>query len=409
MADSTLRLRSLTDDDFTAVDTLIQRAFLVDPPHGDRELVRALYEPERTHGVFDGDELAGTGAIMSKAITLPGVGQVPFAAVTSVAVSQSHRRRGILRMVMDAQLRELHERGGEPIAGLWASEAAIYGRFGYGLATYYADITIAARSEFRPGVDLGEDRVREQDREHALPFLRELYDKVAPTRVGYLSRDDAAWTYVLDDGEHRREGSSKYRFAVHPQGCAVYRVKGDWGDVGPKGSLTVQHFLATTPTAYAALWRFLLDHDLIGELTYAAGPDEPLVHMLSNPRTARRRHSDGLWIRVVDVDRALSARRYATPVDAVLEVSDAGCPWNAGRWRFTANGGENDGDVRVSRTEAAADLALDITDLGAIYLGGTRLTTLAAAGRIRELTPGALARVSTAFLTDETPNCPEIF
>jgi predicted acetyltransferase len=150
------------------------------------------------------------------------------------------------------------------------------------------------------------------------------------------------------------------------------------------------------------LWGFLLDQDLTRTITWDLAPvDEPLWLMLSDPRAVRMTLADSLWARLVDVAAALGARSYASDADVVIEVADDFCSWNAGRYRLSGDGCE--------RTEAAADLALDVADLGAAYLGGTTLRSLAAAGRVHELTPGAVARASAAFRGEVEPWCPEMF
>jgi predicted acetyltransferase len=164
----------------------------------------------------------------------------------------------------------------------------------------------------------------------------------------------------------------------------------------------VRELVAATAEARAVLWEFLLDQDLTRTIAWEMAPlDEPLWLMVTNPRSVRRTIGEGLWVRVIDVAAALSAREYTGDPDVVVEVSDAFCPWNEGRYRLAAGACE--------RTDAAADLALDATALGAAYLGGTTLLELAAAGRVRELRAGSLARASAAFRGDAAPWCPEMF
>jgi predicted acetyltransferase len=293
------------------------------------------------------------------------------------------------------------------VAALWASEGAIYGRFGYGLAAQHARLAAPAREAFRPDVVVGADRVRELPRDDALPLLAKVYEQAAAQRVGWLTRTPAAWARQLADDEYLRNGYTGYRFAVHPEGYAVYRAKQGWGDRGPEGELQVREVAATSPVGYAALWRYLLDVDLVTEVRWAvAATDEPLVHLLANPTAATMRVSDALWVRLVDLPRALALRRYAAPVDVVFAVTDPFCPWNTGRWRLAV---DRDGHGSVHRTDRAPHLALDVTDLGAAYLGGTRLTTLAAAGRVDERVPGALAAATRAFADDRPPHCAEVF
>jgi predicted acetyltransferase len=248
--------------------------------------------------------------------------------------------------------------------------------------------------------------VRELPRERALPLVRDVYDRVWHTRAGHLDRTDRAWEYHLVDGPARRDGQTGYRFAVHPQAYAVYRTKLEWQERGPRSTVEVHSLTAATPAAYAAILRYLLDIDLVGEVVLRLGVDDPLVHLLADPRAAVRTMFDALWVRLVDLDRALMARRFLAPLDMVLAVDDELCPWNAGRWRLVVG---PDGRAEVTRTDAPADLELDVSALGAAFLGGTRLTTLAGAGRVRECQPGALARASLAFLHDDEPCCLEMF
>jgi predicted acetyltransferase len=403
--DDQLTIRTLTDADLPAFSEVLARAFLMDDSEEFLAEERTVFEPSRSHAVFDGETMIGTGQLLSRRIVLPGAGPVPAGAVTSVGVAPGQRRRGVLSRIMRAQLEFLHE-AGESLAILWASEGGIYGRFGYGLGTQNARVALPRGARFRRDVAVDPAPVRELPREQALPLLREVYDRVWHTRAGHLDRTDSAWEYYLFDGPGRREGQTRFRFAVHPQAFAVYRTKPDWQDRGPRATVDVHTLTAETPAAYAAILRYLLDIDLVGEVVLRLGTDEPLVHMLADPRAAVRTVFDALWVRLVDVDRALMARRFLVPLDTVLEVADEVCPWNAGRWRLVAG---PDGRAEVTRTDAPADLALDVTALGAAFLGGTRLSTLAAAGRVRECQPGTLARASLAFLHDEEPRCLETF
>lgn len=403
MSEPSLNVRTLTEHDIDSFSAVLAAAFLSDhPPDG----VRAI-QPERAHGVFDGDELIGGCGVLTLRMTLPRTGPQPVAAVTAVCIAPGHRRRGGLRRLMRAQLHGLHESGAEAVATLWASEGGIYGRFGYGLAAYTVDQSLPRGARFRSVVDIGADRVRELSREQALPLLRELYEKVAPRQVGWLTRAESSWQRWFADPEYVRQGFSALRFAVHPEGYAVYRTKAARQARGPAFELKLHELVAATPVARAALWRYLLDVDFVGTVDYRmSAVDEPVVHLLADPRAAVRTASDSLWVRLVDLDRALVARGYAAPLDTVLEVTDEFCPWNAGRWRLVVDDG---GRALVGRTDAEPLLALDVADLGAAFLGGTTLATLAAAQRVREYSPGALRAASQAFLGEHEPHCPEIF
>jgi predicted acetyltransferase len=403
--DDQLTIRTLTDADLPAFSGVLASAFLID--HSEEFLAseRTVFEPSRSHAVFDGETMIGTGQLLSRRIVLPGAGPAPAGAVTSIGVAPGHRRRGVLSMIMRAQLELLHETG-ESLAILWASEGGIYGRFGYGPGARHVEISVPRGTAFRRDVVVDPEPVREVPRERALPLIRDIYDRVWHTRAGCLDRTDSSWEFHLFDQPGRRDGQTGFRFAVHPQAYAVYRTKPDWQARGPRATVTVHEIIAATPAAYAAILRYLLDIDLVGEVVLRMGTDEPLVHMLADPRAAVPTMFDALWVRVVDVDRALTARRFLAPLDLVLAVDDELCPWNAGRWRLVVG---PDGRAEVTRTDTPADLALDVAALGAAFLGGTRLSTLAGAGRVRECQPGALARASLAFLHDDEPRCLEAF
>jgi predicted acetyltransferase len=146
--------------------------------------------------------------------------------------------------------------------------------------------------------------------------------------------------------------------------------------------------------------------DLVGTVRMPkASPDDPLRHLVTDGRALTGPVLDALWVRLVDVDRALAARRYPAPIDLVIEVRDEFCPWNAGRWRLAGHpaGGY------CGRTDLDPDLVLGIEELSAAYLGGTSLATLQAAGRVTEVSPGAVTLAATAFGWPVTPWCPDEF
>ena len=402
-----LTLRALTADDAETFGRLLSRAFLGDPRGGPGvELTRALLAQGRAIGVFDGAQLVGGGIILNLSLTLPGGAVTPFGAVSGIAVASDHRRRGILTRMMREQLHGLHEQGAEPYAALWASESRIYRRFGYGEASEYTQFELAKGTEFRPGVVLSPDPIRELTKDEARPLIEEIYAKTLPAHVGRLSRDTLTWDQHLLDQPDDRGGMTELRFAVHPEGYACYRLQGGRDARGPAGRLEVVEVIATTGAAHATLWRYLLDMDLVRTVSGRFGSDDPLRHLIAEPQGASWQRRPALWIRLVDLDRALLTRRYGAQVDVVFEVTDEFCPWNAGRWRLTVDAS---GAPQVTRTDDDPDIATDILDLGAVFLGGVRLSTLARTGRVRELTGGAVASATVAFLSDQEPDTVEIF
>ncbi|WP_035302972.1 GNAT family N-acetyltransferase [Actinokineospora inagensis] len=398
----TFTVRNLTADEIQPSAALVARAFLWDHNSAAFEAKELLFTDALLDlGAFAGDRQVGATRVHERPLALPGTGPVPIAAVSAVAVASDFRRRGVLR----AMLREALPRSGPAVSALFASESVIYGRFGYGVATEQQQFTLPAKTPFQPDVHADSTAVRELTRDEAMPLLREKYDRYARERVGALGRVDANWGYHFHDTENTRRGRSAFRFAVHPEGYAAYRVTPSFDDHGPAGKVSVYELVANSPAAYTALWRYLLDLDLVTTVDYAGSPDEPLTRLLPESRVALRKRFDALHVRLVDVAEALPLRGYLTPVDVVVEVVDAFCRWNEGRWRLTAA----DGRMTVTQTEQAADLTLDVRELGAAYLGGARLSAAAAAGLVQEHTAGAVAALSNAMLAEREPVCTEIF
>jgi predicted acetyltransferase len=414
---STVTARTLTDAELPEFLDVVSSAFLSDP-HPARDLrALELLAAERLVGVFDGDRLIGGGAVMARELTLPGAVTSPVGAVSFVGVRPEARGRGALTTLMRTQLDRLHQPGSdgerEPIAALWASMAPLYGRFGYGLASRHGALTVPGRAPFRGGAPVG-GAVEWLDEAAAAEPARAVHRRLLPSRVGWISRPEQTWRWRLADDERDREGATAYRFVVHrprgagePDGYAVFRFKPEWRAAGPDYDLEVRELVAATPEAHAGLWRALLDLDMVGRVRYEnVALDDPISLLLADARAKLTDVADALWIRLVELDRALAARRYAVPADLVLAVTDSFCPWNAGRWRLRV---ACDGTAEVTRTEADADLMCDTTDLASAYLGGIRLAALAAAGRVRELRPGAVRAASLAMAGEAEPYCLEVF
>ncbi|AZM53248.1 GNAT family N-acetyltransferase [Streptomyces sp. WAC 01529] len=379
----------------------------------ERELWHALTEHDRSIGVWEGDACVGTAGAFSFRLSVPGGALVDAAGVTMVGVAATHRRRGILTSMMRRQLDDIRA-GGEPLAVLTASEPVIYGRFGYGAATSQMKADIDT-SRVSLSVPPGTDDVRLRYVDPADVRVHEaceaLYARRVAGRPGMLARQPGWERLGLLDPPGERGGASPLQGVVaeragEPVGYARFAVKPDWEWQGPKGAVHVRDLEALDPAAYAALWRFLFDIDLTSSVLARNRPvDDPLLQLVSDVRRCDLAVRDSLHVRLVEVGAALEARTYQAPLDVVFEVDDAFCPWNAGRWRLT-------GDAKgasCARTEDAADLALSVRELGAAYLGGVSLSSLAGAGRVRELRRGALAEASVAFGSDVAPWLPHGF
>jgi predicted acetyltransferase len=414
-------IRPIAASEFAAYRAVDEHAFHQGPPREGRlRLINQLFEPDRSLAAFDPALPASAGPVgiagaYTFRMSVPG-GLLPTAGVTYVAVLPTYRRRGILRSLMRRQLTDIAAKG-EPIAALWASEAVLYGRYGYGRAATQASFRFRRGEGALSAVAPADAalRLRITQPQAAAAELAKVYETVLQHQPGFFTSNDAWWERTLYDPEEDRHGFSPLRCVLAedgsgPRGYALYRAKGRWEDDTflPDSLLDVQELVATDPAAGAALWRDLLSRDLLTEVTARLRPaDDPVLYQLLDPRRARPQVHDGVWVRIIDLPAALTRRAYSCPVDLVLEVADELLPGNAGRWRLRADGPA--GSVSCERTTGAADVSLDIRELGAAYLGGTRLGILAAAGLVGEARPGTLARLSAAMSWDPAPWCPRIF
>ena len=375
-------------------------AFLDDLHDEDAALWTRMLEPERTLVARADGAIVANSALITMRLAVPG-GVVPMAGVTAVGVDPVHRRRGLLDRLMRGHLAAIHERGDEAVSGLWASEAGIYGRWGYGQATRVADLKVhSPDARLLAGASPG--RPRSGSPTDLLEHIRAVYDAIQPGYPGLYARDDVLWDDVLADFEHHREGFGQLRALATDVGYAVYSVRDKHVDGRPEAEIRLREVMAATPEDRATLWEHLLRLSLTRSVHWPLAPeDEPLPYMLTDFRAVRARLGDGLFVRLVDLPGALAQRTYAAPLDVVLDVTDTVCPWNTGRWRLAADAS----GATCERTEAAADLALSATELGAVYLGGTPLALLAAAGRVDERTAGAVAAATRAFKGLREPWC----
>ena len=355
------------------------------------------------HVATDNGSIVGGAGAFQFDLTVPG-GSVRTAGVTVVGVLPSHRRRGILREMMRAQLDDIQARG-EPLAALWASEASIYRRYGYGLAALCGDMNIPrTHSDFvRPVERKGTVRIVGHD--EALTVCPPVYDRVCAETPGMFARTREWWkSRVLDDPEWRRFGGGELSVAVleddgRPQAYALYRLNFSYEDGVPTGKVVVLEAMGAEPEAEIAVWRFLLDIDWMASIEAELLPlDHPLLLLAAEPGRLRFRVGDGIFVRLVDVGAALAARSYATDDDLVIGVVDTFCPWNDAC--FT---------VRGQKTMEEPDLRLPVDTLGSVYLGGFTFRQLARVGCVEEVSEGALDRADALFRSERAPWCPEIF
>lgn len=404
-----IEVRPGREAEFRAYYAAVDTAFGGEDPTAEE--IGAWHERlgDRFYVAADGQAIVGGAADFPFTLTVPG-GEMAAAGVTGVGILPTHRRQGLLRRLMALQLDAVRSHG-EALAVLWASEGSIYQRFGYGLATLNGSIELPrARSAFRLPIER-RGRLRLIGRAETDRVLPPVFERLRVTTPGAWARTAAWWKEILDDPPKRRRGGGPKFVVLHegegrPDGYAIYRIHEDWGGSGPHNTLRVLELIADGPVATQELWRYLCDVDLVGTISSRFGPaDHPLLQLLADPRALGLRIADGLWLRLVDVARALEGRTYARAGRVVLEVGDAFRPDQAGRYLLEARAT----GARVTRTRARADLALDTSDLAAAYLGGTRFHSLARVGRVGERVPGAIERADSLFRSAVPPWSPGLF
>jgi predicted acetyltransferase len=403
----TFDVRTVKDlDEFTAAVVAIGQYFGLTPTEERMQRLLDQITLERMHAAWADGMIVGGAAAFAFDLTVPG-GELPTAGVSVVGVYPTHRRRGVLRSLMRAQLDDAHERG-EPLAALWASEETIYGRFGYGVAAFCGEISLAHEYTAYAGAVEPTGTLRLLDPDEALRALPPVFDRIRLQWPGMFSRNRLWWEQrEINDPEDRRDGAGPKRWIAYErdgmiEGYAVYRHKPGWEQGSTVAELRVLEALGATPAALRDLWGYLLAIDWKAKITaFLLPPDHPLFLLLAAPRRMRYRMGDGIWVRLVDVGAALSGRRYSDDGAVVFDVTDDFCTWNTGRWKVAGG--------TAARTDEAADIALPVQSLGSALLGGISFAALARAGRVEELHDGALARADAIFRWDRHPWCPEIF
>ena len=368
-----------------------------------RRRTAAVVAAESPFGAFAQGDMAGTAMSFAMELTVPGLVQVPMAGVSYVAVQPLRRRRGVLRALMRTQLDDLHARG-IPLAGLGASEAGIYGRFGYGPATWDSSWRLA-RGAVR-GLADGDDRCQLEmiDGPTARELLPVLHEQARQDQVGDVRTYPGRWHDLAGDGAPpgtqfllcRDDGG-------HPSGYAIYRIQRE-ERYSAHASVNVDHLIALTPAAYRSLWAQLADLDLTDQVTAPGRPEhEPLRWALADGRqlVVAGVH-DHLWLRLVELPAALGSRRYAAEGSVVLDVTDSFCPWNEGRWLL--EGGPGGATCRAAGRSPAPSLRLDVATLGSLFLDGTSVAHLASAGSVAG-DAAAVRQAQLMFGTGTDPWC----
>lgn len=401
-------IRFIEPDELGAYGDAIASGFGHEPTR-DEEIVRrfaAMNPVETSIAAVDRGRMVATFGSFDLDVTLPGGVAVPTAGTTKVTVHPTHRRRGILTGMMRLHLDQAVERG-QPLAGLWASEERIYGRFGYGPATFGQELLIPERTVEGAPPD-PTVTVHPVDPDEARPVLAPLYDRGRPEIVGSLARSDPWWdNRILFDPDTRRRGYGALRIVVaerdgRPVGYLLYRLKppDGWTD----GQTRVVELMAADDGARRTLWHFATNVDLYRNVRWWNAPiDEPLLIEADRFRRISRTVMDALWLRPLDVPALLSARGYERDGSIVLGIHDRFGP-TAGNYRLDVTGGA--GKCETTGLEPGVEMAVE--ELGRLLLGGTGAVTLRRAGLI-DGEPAAVATLHDLFATRDQPHCPEVF
>ncbi|WP_072805441.1 GNAT family N-acetyltransferase [Rhodococcoides yunnanense] len=387
--DDSITIRTATDEDWDAVALLDAHAFGEHQNSEDLAETQILTSSRHVVMAWDGSTPVGVAMHFPMSVTVPGGAQVEASGVSWVSVAPTHRRRGILRRMFTAQHREL-QAAGAPLSLLTASEATIYGRFGYGPATEEHRVVLDRRfAQFHKGVP-PVTGVRLVESAEASTLLPEIYRRWQRATAGAQPKPPIRWERFFADRENRRRGLTELFFIAHADGYVAYRRS------PTESKIVVEEFIAVTDEAYAELWQVLAGVDLVDTIEVSQAPDEALPFLLTNNRLPEvTAHHDALWCRIMDVKAALEARTYAVDAQFVLEVEDPFLD-AGGTFDVTISGGR----ATCTAADAPADVSLKIDVLSALYFGTHRATRFAAADRLWSRDANALHTVDIAFSTD---------
>lgn len=400
--DASLTLRRPRDEEFLAYGHAMEKVFLETSTDEEIERWRPVCPVDRFVAVTDPQGgYVGTSGSHPMRMSMPLADPVPCAGVTAVTVRPDHRRRGVLRAMMQ-QLLDDAAAAAEPVAALFASEGTIYGRFGFGPSAPAHGLTISRDAVATVGGDLSLVELVDGDR------AKELFPPIAAAhaglRGGCMQRDDAWWSMWLDhhrdkdpDGVH----GARWHAVVRGRGYVVFRgADGEWADRRPDGRVKVVELIATDDEAAAALWSFVASVDLVATVRAPSRPvDDPIRFLVANEAEVDIRAGMPLWTRLVDVPSALTSRGYEVADRLVLQVADDQLPANTGRWDLEVG---PDG-ATCTRTDAAADVVVPVRTLATLFLGGYRATTLADAGRLPGTSRDVVRRLDRLFDVPRAP------
>jgi predicted acetyltransferase len=402
-----MEMRQITEETFPAFLDLLSVAFQFDRSDEETANFLEVEELDRTFAAIEDEAMVGTFGAYTYELSTPG-GSVAAGGLTAVSVLPTHRRKGVLTSMMHRHFDDVRERN-EPVSILWASEWPIYGRFGYGQASEGVMLELDTQHGALVGPS-APGQCRMVDKDTAQKVFPEVYERVRG-RAGMLDRPPQHWAHRhFFDPESWRDGATAHRYTVYEDGGSVdgyvkWRGKEHWEGGHAGGTAAVAELISATPAAERGLWEFILGLDLTKTVTAGRRPtDDPLLMMLANRRRLKRTLHDALWLAILDVPAALEARRYGVHGEVVIEVTGGFVDGVAGTYRLA--GGPGGAECAV--TDAEPDVRLSASELGALYLGGSRLFPMVTWGSATG-DPDAVRLTDALFSWDEPPWCPEVF
>ncbi|MBO1330614.1 GNAT family N-acetyltransferase [Streptomyces sp. VRA16 Mangrove soil] len=405
-----VHFRDLPESDIERALSLAYLVFHESPESDKRRHHEKLLTTCMRIGAYEGDALVGFAAAHPFTLSVPGGRELPCPGLTFVSVAPTHRRRGLLSGMID-ELFARCGREGAPMVALWASEASIYGRFGFGPGTYGATVEIDARRPLALRLSPDPRPLRLVDAAAAPALLAPYFERTRAVRAGRLARTRDWWCeeWLAEKDEEDEELSPPRVVALGEPlaGYAIYRTKSGDASTRRRGSVRVDDLEADSPQVAAALWSYLVSIDLTDQVRAWGRPlDDPLMLFAADRDQVRvTEEFPALWVRLVDVRAALAARSWAAPVDVVLEVRDERLPGNAGTFRLIAS---PDGFSYAPASDAP-DLSLEVRDLASVHMGAVSVRALVAAGLVAEHTPGAAAMLDAALAVGLLPHTVDAF
>jgi len=399
-----IEIRAIAKDEVARFREALMMTFGSDPDNETTdEQFLAVLDPAQAWAAFDAGVIVATAATFNFEVSLPGGNAMPMAGLTMVTVRPSHRRRGILRELMRHHLDDARARN-YPVSGLWASDARIYGRFGYGLAAYCDVYEIANAHQLVVAAGRELDGIEWLEEPRARETLPALYARATAARPLAVRRSDEWWRErrFLETG-WSRGGASRRRYVVARRGGELvgylaFRQRGKFTDGMPDGRVEINELIASDGQAEATLWRFACSIDLFPTVAYWNAPaDDALPWLADDMRRIKRRRADNVWLRIEDIPRTLSARGYTDDGHLRIAIADA-----------TYELDVTDGRGTCARTTKPADLVCSAPTLATLYTGCARASELARAELVRG-DARALALADRLFATPLAPWCPEMF